>query len=153
MNVENEFDETVRRRIQAVNSAVPGSIGAMMDYRVTGWDPAAGAITMTCRTFPWMRNFAGTLHGGMCATILDQAMGFVSYCLKHRDGTAPTVEMNVDYHRPITPGETVAVRVSIVSVTRSLIRLRAEAWQKNTPDKLCLSGTGIYFNKPASENP
>jgi len=148
--VENDFGETVRRRIREVDEAVPASIGAMMDYQVTAWDPAAGAVTMTCKTFPWMRNFAGTLHGGLCATVLDQAMGFVSYCLKHQDGTAPTVELNVDYHRPILPGETVAVRVWIVSVTRNLIRLRAEAWQERAPDKLCLSGTGVYFNKPTA---
>lgn len=144
MNVENDFDETVRRRIREVDEAVPESIGAMMDYHVTAWDSAAETLTMTCKTFPWMRNFAGTLHGGLCATVVDQAMGFVSYCLKHQSGTAPTVELNVDYHRPITPGEPVTVKVSIVSVTRSLIRLRSEAWQ----EKLCLTATGIYFNKP-----
>lgn len=151
MSGESDFAETVRRRIQEVDEAVPGSIGAQMDYQVLSWDGDAQALTMTCRTFPWMRNFAGTLHGGMCATILDQAMGFVSYCLKREEGTAPTVELNVDYHRPITPGQSVTVRVYVVSVTRSLIRLRAEAWQGSAPAKLCLSGAGIYFQKPAAK--
>ena len=107
----------------------------------------SSSCTMTCQTMPWMRNPAGTLHGGLCATILDQAMGFVSYCLKAGEGTAPAVHLSVDYHRPLRPGERVKVTVRVVSVTRNLMNLTAEACQESHPEKICLSGSGVYFFK------
>ena len=143
------MEETVRRRIAQITEEVPGSIGDMMHFQLIGCDEEKGDYTMTCETLPWMRNYAGTLHGGLCATILDQAMGFISYCLKRGPGTAPTVQMEVDYHRPLIPGEEVIVKVHVVTATRSLMNLTAEAVQASHPEKICLSGSGIYFYKPA----
>ena len=149
MSAANNMEETVRRRIAQITEEVPGSIGDMMHFQLIGCDEEKGDYTMTCETLPWMRNYAGTLHGGLCATILDQAMGFISYCLKRGPGTAPTVQMEVDYHRPLIPGEEVIVKVHVVTATRSLMNLTAEAVQASHPEKICLSGSGIYFYKPA----
>ena len=55
----------------------------------------------------------------------------------------------MNYHRPLIPGMEVLVKVHVVSVTRSLITLSAEARPKENPEKLCLSGTGMYLWKPA----
>ena len=96
-----------------------------------------------------MRNPAGTLHGGLGATVLDQAMGLIPYCLKTEAGTAPAVQLSVNYHRPLIPGTEVLVKVHVVSATRSLITLSAEARSKENPEKLCLSGTGLYLWKSA----
>lgn len=150
--MENEKDiaSVIRDRIAQVNETIPNSIGAMMDYRLVSCDPEKGDYTLTCRTFEWMRNYAGTLHGGMCATVLDQAMGFISYCLKAGEGTAPTVQLEVDYHRPLIPGEEVLVKIHVISITKSLMNLTAEAMHASNPEKVCLSGSGIYFFKPAA---
>ena len=148
MNGENDLGELVRQRIAEISESVPGSIGDMMHFQLLSYDPKKEDFVMSCHTEPWMRNFAGTLHGGLCATILDQAMGFVSYCLKPGEGAAPTVQLEVDYHRPLHPGENVIVKVHVVSATRSLMNLTVEAVQESNPDKICLSGSGIYFYKP-----
>lgn len=148
---EISMEEIVRRRIAQITAEVPGSIGDMMHFQLLECNPDKGDYTMSCQTAPWMRNFAGTLHGGMCATILDQAMGFISYCIKPGEGGAPTVQLEVDYHRPIIPGEDVIVKVHVVTATRSLMNLTAEAMQMSHPEKICLSGSGIYFYKPAHE--
>ena len=149
MSAVNNMEEKVRRRIAQISEEVPGSIGDMMQFRLLECDSAKGDYTMSCKTMPWMRNYAGTLHGGLCATILDQAMGFISYCLKPGEGAAPTVQIEVDYHRPLHPGEDVLVKVHVVTATRSLMNLTAEAMQMDNPEKICLSGSGIYFYKPA----
>lgn len=151
MNVESDIAQIVRDRIAEISEKVPGSIGDQMNFQLQSYDADNRDFIMTCQTAPWMRNFAGTLHGGMCATILDQAMGFISYCLKPGEGTAPTVQIEVDYHRPIIPGENVIVKVHVVSATRSLMNLTSEAMQVSNPEKICLSGSGIYFYKPAQE--
>ena len=145
---QNGLAERVRRRIADFDATVPGSIGEMMNFQVVEYDHTRDSIVMTCRTMPWMQNYAGTLHGGLCATILDQAMGFISYCLMEGEGSAPAVHLSVDYHRPLHPGEQVIVKVHVVSVTRSLTKLTAEAFQASCPEKICLSGSGVYFFKP-----
>ena len=149
MNAVSNMEEKVRRRIAEVSETCPGSIGDMMQFQLLSCQPEKGDYLFSCKTLPWMRNFAGTLHGGMCATVLDQAMGFVSYCLKPGKGAAPTVQIEIDYHRPLHPGEDVIVKVHVVTATRSLMNLTCEAVQASNPDKICLSGSGIYFYKPA----
>ena len=148
MNAASDMEQQVRARIAEIGQKVPGSIGDMMHFELVECDPAHGDYVMSCTTEPWMRNFAGTLHGGMCATILDQAMGFIAYCLKAGPGIAPTVQIEVDYHRALVPGEDVLVKVHVVSATRSLMNLTSEAMQSSQPDRICLSGSGIYFYKP-----
>ena len=143
MNECIDLAEKVRRRIAQVDASIPGSIAEMLRFEVVGEDK--GDIVMTCGTMPWMRNSAGTLHGGLCATILDQAMGFVSCCLKEGNDIAPTVQMSISYHRPLHPGEQVVVKVHVISVTHSLMNLTAEASQASCPEKICLSGSGMYF--------
>ena len=129
-------------RLEQLHTLAPDSIGDMLQLELVDSDGEAGLYVLRSKTQHWMRNIAGTLHGGMCATLVDQAMGCVAYCAKPGEGTAPTVEMNVSYHRPMIPGEDVFIRVRLVSPGRRLMHLAAEAYQK---DKLCLSATAVYI--------
>lgn len=151
MNAANNMEERVRSRIAEIKQEAFGTIGEKLHFQLIDCDEEKGDYIFSCQTDVWMRNYAGTLHGGMCATILDQAMGFVSYCMKPGPGTAPTVQMEVDYHRPLIPGEDVIVKVHVVTATRSLMNLTVEAMQSSKPDRICLSGSGIYFYKPTNE--
>ena len=151
MSVENKYEEEIRYRIAQLSQAAPGTIGDILQFRFLHYDPAEDVYALTCQTEDWMRNAAGTLHGGMCATILDQAMGFVSFCRKPGDGTAPTIQLAVDYHRPLIPGETVLIKVRVISITHTLMHLSAEAMRCDHPEKVCLSGSGIYFYKPSED--
>ena len=150
MSGASDIEAELRRRIAQVSGAAPGSIGDILHFELLECTPESGDYLLSCQTEDWMRNFAGTLHGGLGATILDQAMGIVSHCLINYEGFAPTVQLSVNYHRPLIPGAAVLVRVRVISVTRSLISLSAEASQKERPEKICLSGTGLYFQKSAN---
>ena len=141
------MEEKIKARLAAIHVQAPGSIGAQMNYTLVDCNDSVQEYTLLCHTFDWMRNIPGTLHGGMCATVVDQAMGFIAYCLKKGEGTAPTVQMSVDYHRPLIPGEDVIVKVKVVALTRSLMRLSAEAAQATSPDRVCLTSSATYFNK------
>ena len=144
-----EIEQSLRRRLEELQNTAPDSIGAVMDFELVSCDPKAGEYMFRCKTMPWMRNSAGTLHGGICATVLDQAMGFVAYCVMPGEGIAPTIQMQVSYHRALIPGEDIVVKVWTVSVTKSLMSFRAEAFQTSKPEKLCLSGSATYSYKPA----
>lgn len=146
--LREDIEQIVRERLGEIGTQAPGSIGDLMDYQLLECDPSAGIFLMRCKTAPWMRNIPGTLHGGICATVMDQAMGFVAYCVKPGEGIAPTVELNVHYHRSLIPGEDVLVRVEVMSVTKSLMHLSAQAFQASAPDKLCLTADALNFYKP-----
>ena len=139
--------DRILARLASIHVLAPGSIGAQMNYSLVDCYEDAGEYTLLCHTFDWMRNIPGTLHGGMCATVVDQAMGFIAYCLKKEDGIAPTVQMSVDYHRPLIPGEDVIVKIKVIAVTRTLMRLSSEAYQASNLEKVCLTSTATYFNK------
>lgn len=143
-----EMADIIRARLLELHEIAPGSIGDLMGYELLECDADKGLYRMRCQTFDWMRNGPGTLHGGMCATVMDQAMGFIAYCIKPGQGIAPTVQMQMEYHRSLIPGEGVFVDVYVTSTTKSLMHLRAEAFPESAPDKLSLSASATFFYKP-----
>ena len=85
-----------------------------------------------------------------CAFIRGSALvgeGCVAYCAKSGEGTAPTVQLTVNYHRPIIPGDYILVNVHVLSASKSLMHLRSEAYREENPEKICLSGNSVFFNK------
>ena len=149
MSAVNDLHAQIWERLNQIHDCAPDSIGDMLQLKLLEADVASGVYTFRCKTAPWMRNPAGTLHGGMCATVLDQAMGLMAYCAKTGEGIAPAISLNLSYHRPLIPGEDVIVRVCVISVTKSLISVRSEASRAAEPEKLCVSATGTYFCKQA----
>ena len=134
--------EKIEARIASFHEIAPGAICDMFPFEVLSI--SEDAVVMQCSTEHWMRNTFGALHGGMASTILDQAMSLAAYCVKTGEGTTPCIEMQVSFHRPVRPGEKVQIHVSVLSVTKSLIRLSSQLHQY---DKLCVSATGTYFQK------
>ena len=138
---------SVERSIAKVRTRAPGSIGDMMDYHLLKEDREKGEYELQCKTFDWMRNVNGTLHGGMCATAVDQALGFVAYSYIPAPGITPTIQLQLNYHRPLIQGEDVIVRVRVVAVTRTMIGMTFEAVRASVPEKICITGTGTSFFK------
>ena len=146
-NNQTNMETLIRSRIAMLSAMAPNSIGDQFAFDLVECCPEKDEYTLSCKTAPWMRNPSGILHGGVCATILDQAMGYLAYCVKPGEGTAPTVQLQVSYHRPLIPGEDVVVRVKVLSVTKSLISLRSEAALASCPDRLCVSASATFFYK------
>lgn len=151
MNGENKQIITMEQRlnnyIARIHENYKGSIGDMLDFRVISCDEERDDYVLECRTEPWMCNHYGTLHGGICATIIDQAMGMVCCCLKRGIGVCTTVQLEADYHRPVMTGEAILIKVHVISVTRSLINMTAELIQYSKSDKISVSGSAIFFYK------
>ena len=105
MSAASETGALLRRRIAQVSELAPGSIGDMLHFELLDCDPEAGDYWLTCRTEDWMRNPAGTLHGGLGATVLDQAMGLIPYCLKTEAGTAPRRAAQCELPSSLDPGD------------------------------------------------
>ena len=143
----SRMEKSLTEYINRIHVRNHGSIGDMLKFQVVSCDEEKDDYVLRCQTESWMCNHYGTLHGGICATILDQAMGMVCCCLKKGVGTSTTVQLEADYHRPILPGEDILVRVHVISVTRSLVNMTAELVQMSRQDKISVSGSAIFFYK------
>ena len=65
-------------------------------------------ITIQCRVRPELLNSQGALHGGLTASVADAAVGLALY--RHFDGARQfsTVELKVNYFRPVREGRLLA---------------------------------------------
>ena len=146
---ENEsLEHLVRRRMEYLQKHLQDTISAMVHLELVKCDEANNDYVIKGTPAPWMINFHGTLHGGMCATFVDQAMGHMAFCLKPGPGITPTIDMSIKYHRPLMADDEILMHVHLVSQTKTLISLSCEAYRASAPDKICISATATYFYKP-----
>ena len=151
MSGENKRAEEKRLRdaVAGLQKIAPGTIGDQLGFSLV--EQREEEYTFRCRTETWMANAAGTLHGGIAAAVVDQAMGFVVYAIQPGEGFSPTVEMQLSYHRPLRPQGELLVRVRVMSRGKSLMHLRAELFMEDAPEKLCVSATAVYALVPAKQ--
>lgn len=139
--------EQVNGWLARLHEVAPGSIGDQLGLEVLSYDEGTKEVLLRSRSEGWMRNAHGTLHGGMCATIADQAMGSVACCFKRGEGILPAIELHLNYHRPLIPGEGVLIKVRMISVTKTLTHMTAELFRESCPNKVCISSNATYFYK------
>ena len=135
----------LKKYVEVMQTNYHGTIAEMLKFEVVSCDEEHDNYTLKCRTEPWMCNHYGTLHGGVCATIMDQAMGMVCSCLKKGFGTCTTVQLESDYHRPMPAGDDVLIQVHVMSVTKSLVNMTCELIHPSKPDKFSVTGSAIFF--------
>lgn len=71
----------------------------------------------------YMFNPQGSLHGGVMATVMDISMG---HLLKHVSGPGVTLEMKLQYLRPVTQGR-IRVRGQFIKRGKEICFLSSEA--------------------------
>lgn len=143
MLLSPQIAETIQNSLHTLQSRTAGTMEGELQLQLQSWDNSS--VTFLARTTDRMRNIGGVLHGGAAALLLDEAMGCTANSLYPSEGFAPTVQMQLNYHRPVTPGETVRICVRVVSATRHLICTSAELAMENAPDKVCVSANATYY--------
>lgn len=82
-------------------------------------------ITIACDLRPELMNGSGVLHGGVTATLADVAVGMALARHLGRPRAAATVEMKINYLRPVAHGK-VTARAHLVKVGARLCCGRVE---------------------------
>lgn len=81
-------------------------------------------VTVECRMRKELLNFAGVLHGGVTATLADVAVG---QALMQRGHKTTTVELKINYLRPIT-GSKVTARSHLLRIGKTLSTARVDVF-------------------------
>jgi uncharacterized protein (TIGR00369 family) len=79
----------------------------------------ADGLTIQCRVRPELLNSAGSLHGGVAATLADAAVGTALQVHFEGKRRFTTIEMKVNYFRPVREGRLLA-RARLVRVGSSV---------------------------------
>ncbi len=137
--------ERINNRMQWIQQSATDTVAGTLHLKLLCWQEETGEYVFRSATADWMRNVIGTLHGGSCAVMVDQAMGCVANCLYENEAHAPTSQLQLNFIRPMFAGEDYLVHVRVISVSRSLIHLSAEVYAENAPDKLCACASSIFF--------
>lgn len=88
-------------------------------------------VTVEITVRPDMMNGAGVLHGGVTATMADAAAGIATN--RHLGGgrSITTVEMKINYFRPVTKGR-VRARAHLMRVGSTLTISRVDLFDEDT---------------------
>jgi len=78
----------------------------LLGIRVTKLHP--DGVTIECKMRDELRNLAGLLHGGVTATMADAAVGIAIASHFRGSRRTTTVELKINYLRPIAEGKTTA---------------------------------------------
>jgi uncharacterized protein (TIGR00369 family) len=99
-----------------VDGTLPlNTIAETLGYDVT--EVASGRVVVTAQPNGSHLNPAGTVHGGLAATLLDSAMGLAILSTLEKGLGQATVEFKISLVRPITP-ETGLIRAEGVVLNR-----------------------------------
>lgn len=104
------------------------------------------AVTARYRPRPEHAGFKDAVHGGLLATVLDEAMvwaiGVRTGCFTY------SAELNVRYRRPVPPGAELVVRGEMTGRPRPRLLL-ARAELRDAAGTLYAEATGKYMPLPA----
>jgi uncharacterized protein (TIGR00369 family) len=85
-----------------VDGTLPlNTIAETLGYDVT--EAASGRVVVTAKPNGTHLNPAGTVHGGLAATLLDSCMGLAIQSTLERGVGSTTLEFKISLIRPITP--------------------------------------------------
>ena len=86
-------------QLKALLERQTASIGTLLDMSAETVEP--GRVVMVLRTRPDLGNPLGTLHGGVCSTLLDSAMACAVHASLPEGASYTTLELKVNFVRAV----------------------------------------------------
>lgn len=119
-------------------------MGTLLNMEAVGCDAEKRQIEICHLVDAWAENINGTTHGGIIAAVLDTAMGTLCRCYLQPDNSTATINLNINYLRPVRTGEKLYARAELIRHGRNLLWLRAVAWTADV-EKPCATGEGTFY--------
>src|SRR5271167_224093 len=116
-------------------------IAETLGYDVT--EAASGRVVVTAEPKHSHLNPAGTVHGGLAATLLDSCMGLAIQSTLEKGLGSTTLEFKISFVRPITP-ETGPIRAEGTVINRGRRVGTAEGRVTDGKGRLLVHGTTIF---------
>ncbi len=119
--ISSELTEDQRRRIHEALDAVP--FAKLLGLELDTIEP--GLAVMSLRIRQELKQNSGVVHGGAIASLIDTAMAFAIIPLLAEGERTTTVDLTINYLRPLTSGRVTAT-ARVLRAGRRVIALSAE---------------------------
>lgn len=119
------------------------SLDGMMKPKFKGGNDETREYTISFPIGGWQMNLFGIMHGGICATSFDIAMGIVCSAIAN-DKRVLTVDMFINYISPLEGGDEFTITVKVLRIGGQFIRLQAEGYSENS-GALVATATASYL--------
>ncbi len=136
------WEQSIKEIITGYLTRDDGCFDAEMHAKLIDYSYEEQTVSIEFETLKWQINERGGIHGGAIAGMFDTAFGVVANFVAGANEAA-TADMNVSYIRPLDFGQHPIIKVYIVKKGRSIIRLRAEMYCKET-EKLIGASAGTW---------
>jgi len=94
------------------------------------------------------QGWEGIAHGGIVATLLDEAM---AWAIASREIFAVTARMSIEYRRPVAVGMALRIEGRLVEAKRRILRAEAKVLDATTGEA-CARAEGVYVTMPDDQN-
>jgi acyl-coenzyme A thioesterase 13 len=110
-----------------------------------------GEVELKYNIRPEMLNPMNTLHGGVTAAIVDDAIGVAVFSLGKKSFHT-TVNVVVDYLAPCMPGDNLIVKASVLKNGKTLVHGQCEMYSEKTGKLLSRGIANLMYLGPLLEN-
>ena len=131
--------------LEFVRGLADGTLPLNMMAQTLGYDiteAEQGRVVVTADPKQIHLNPAGTVHGGLAATMLDSSMGLAIHSTLDRGIGSTTLEFKISFLRPITP-QTGPIRAEGTMISRGRRVSTAEGRVTDREGRLLVRGTVI----------
>ena len=139
-----------RARAEVMRRSQCNDINQMMGLAFDRCSANERSLELHHQMADWELNVLGTMHGGLITFLLDASMGIISRAYTN-DQMTPTLDIHVNFLRPVKQGATVHVRSHVVRVGRNVINLTAELWTESQ-DHLCATASATFFRADSAKS-
>ena len=129
--------------LEFVRGLADGTLPLNMMAQTLGYDiteAEQGRVVVTADPKQIHLNPAGTVHGGLAATMLDSGMGLAIHSILDRGIGSTTLEFKISFLRPITP-QTGPIRAEGTVISRGRRVSTAEGRVTDREGRLLVHGT------------
>jgi acyl-coenzyme A thioesterase 13 len=136
MSISNSALEALKAHIGRTLPKNPSPFGVWLDPIIRSVEH--GVLELEFLVRDEMTNPAGIMHGGVTASMIDETIGMMMYCLGEPHFKA-SINLVVDFLSAARPGDTLLVKAKLTKQGRNLFHAVAEMIRK---DDLRLIATG-----------
>ena len=140
---QEALEEHVRKTLHSNNVVQKDTMNGMMKGEWGGCSYEDKTLTFEFPVQQWQANRIGNMHGGVICTAFDLTIAALARFYA-RENFAPTINLDVNYIRPVPMGEVLVVTAKATSTGRRITQLTGEARIKST-GKLAATATSIYM--------
>jgi uncharacterized protein (TIGR00369 family) len=136
-------EQTVLSGLEFVQGLMSGSLPLNSMARTLGYDiveASPGKVVVTALPNGDQLNPAGTVHGGLAATLLDSCMGLAIWSATDKGFGSTTLEFKISFVRPIMP-DAGQIRAKGIVLTMGRRVGTAEGRLTDTAGRLLAHGT------------